>query len=95
MFCIFAWFGTIFVMIFGLPIVLNHYFNIDIFSQNFHLSNLFVLNNYLNTSIDSIDLSIVELDDLMQANYFDTIRMDFRNFKNNCIIFEILLTVSG
>lgn len=82
------------MIVFGLPVALNHYFNIDVFSDKVHVFDLFELNNYLNAST-SLDASIVELDAYMQRKFFDTFNINYQNFKNNCIIFELLLTVSG
>lgn len=94
MFCIFAWLGTLLVIVFGIPVALNHYLNVDVFSEHFQLSKLFALNTYLNASTN-LDPSIVEMDDYMQTTFFDTLKADYQNVKNNFIIFELLLTVSA
>ena len=90
----FAWLGTIFVMLFGLPVLLNHYFNIDMNNQDFQFIDLFSFDCYLNASA-KLDPIILEMDYYMQTNYFDSIKMNYSNVKNDCIIFMILLTVSA
>lgn len=94
MFCMFAWLGTIFVIVFGIPIALGHYFSLDIYDQHFHILTLFDLNNYLN-STGQVDASIAAMDQYMQTEFFDAVNVNYSNFKNNCIIFELLLTVSA
>lgn len=90
----FAWSGTIFVVLFGIPLALNHYFNIDIYDSDFQIYDLFDYNNYLNSS-KKVDPAIIAMDEYMQTEYFDSIKMNYQNVKNNCLIFEILLTASA
>lgn len=94
MFCMFAWLGTLFVIVFGLPIALNHFYNMDIFDDQFKVSELFQLANYLNAST-KLDKVMVETDEYMQIKYFTPIKMNYQNVKNNFVIFELLLTVAA
>ena len=90
----FAWLGTIFVIVFGIPLALNHYFGIDVYDRHFHASSLFDLNNYLNASA-RLDPVVVDMDYYMQVEFFDALKVNYQKLKNNCIIFELLLTATA